>query len=198
MAIVIEHEKRKREILDKSLDIFVEEGFEDATFQKIADRCGITRTTLYVYFKDKREIFLGSIKQLTSTVEAKLLNIVLNSSLSTGDKLRTIMAEIIDNCLENRKLFLVVLSYLTLLQKTGADPAEKVRRRVIRVRHLLSSLIIQGIKTGELRPVNVKAADELLYSLVEAAIFRLAVLDKKQVAEIRGAMNLAVDCLLAR
>ena len=64
MAIVVEHDKRKQEILQKSLDVFIEEGYEDATFQKIADRCGITRTTLYIYFKNKHEIFLGSIKEL--------------------------------------------------------------------------------------------------------------------------------------
>ena len=57
MSIVVEHEKRRWEILEKALDVFMEEGFEDVTFQKIADRCGITRTTLYIYFKNKREIF---------------------------------------------------------------------------------------------------------------------------------------------
>ena len=43
MAIIVEHDKRKREILDKALDVFIEEGYEDATFQKIADKCGISR-----------------------------------------------------------------------------------------------------------------------------------------------------------
>ena len=71
MAIVVEHEKRRFEILEKALDIFVEEGYEDATFQKIADRCGITRTTLYLYFKNKREIFVWSIKQLTEGTRAR-------------------------------------------------------------------------------------------------------------------------------
>ena len=47
MAIVVEHEKRKHEILQKALDVFITEGYEDATYQKIADKCGITRTTLY-------------------------------------------------------------------------------------------------------------------------------------------------------
>ena len=66
MAIVVEHEKRKKEILDKALDLFMENGYEDVTFQKIADKCGVTRTTLYIYFKNKKEIFAWSIKQLTN------------------------------------------------------------------------------------------------------------------------------------
>ena len=56
MAIIVEHDKRKKEILETALDLFMEKGYEDVTFQKIADRCGITRTTLYIYFKNKKEI----------------------------------------------------------------------------------------------------------------------------------------------
>ena len=35
MAIVVEHDKRKQEILQKSLDVFIEEGYEDATSRKL-------------------------------------------------------------------------------------------------------------------------------------------------------------------
>ncbi|MCL2174616.1 MAG: TetR/AcrR family transcriptional regulator, partial [Treponema sp.] len=57
MAIAVEHEQRRKKILEKALTVFMDDGFEDATFQKIADRCGITRTILYLYFKNKKEIF---------------------------------------------------------------------------------------------------------------------------------------------
>ena len=96
MAIVVEHDKRKQEILQKSLDVFIEEGYEDATFQKIADRCGITRTTLYIYFKNKHEIFLGSIKELLSEVEIKLKEIMSDSSLSSEAELRKVLATLTD------------------------------------------------------------------------------------------------------
>jgi AcrR family transcriptional regulator len=98
MAIVVEHDKRKQEILQKSLDVFIEEGYEDATFQKIADRCGITRTTLYIYFKNKHEIFLGSIKELLSEVEIALKEIIKNDKLSAEDALRQILTTLTDAC----------------------------------------------------------------------------------------------------
>ena len=34
MAIVVEHEKRKREILEKAMELFCRDGYEDVTFQK--------------------------------------------------------------------------------------------------------------------------------------------------------------------
>ena len=90
MAVLVEHEKRKKEILEKSLELFIEEGYEDVTFQKIADRCAITRTTLYIYFKNKREIFLWSIKQLTGGIEKSILKIMADESLNEIDCLKKI------------------------------------------------------------------------------------------------------------
>ena len=60
MAIIVEHEKRKKEILEKSMELFCKEGFDDVTFQKIADACGITRTTLYIYFKNKLKYLISA------------------------------------------------------------------------------------------------------------------------------------------
>lgn len=198
MAIIVEHEKRKREILDKALDIFMEEGYEDVTFQKIADRCGITRTTLYIYFKNKREIFLWSIKQLTGEIESSLLTIAQATDIPVRERLNNILYTILDKCAENRRLFTVTLTYLLQLKKTGKDPAVRVRRRILRLRHLLSTVIIEGINTGEFKPVSVHNTNELLYSIIESAIFRLAVLDQKDISELRTTFDLTVSGILAQ
>ena len=197
MAIVVEHDKRKQEILQKSLDVFIEEGYEDATFQKIADRCGITRTTLYIYFKNKHEIFLGSIKELLSEVEINLKEIMSDTSLSSEEALRRVLASLTDACESNKKLFSVLLNYLMQLKKSGVDTSERVRRRVIRVRHLLSTIVIKGIQKGEFKELNVKDVNETLYGLMESAIFRIAVLNQDDVADIKAALNTTVDLFKA-
>lgn len=195
MATIVEHEKRKHEILQKALDVFMEEGYEDVTFQKIADRCGITRTTLYIYFKNKREIFIWSIKQLTAGIEVKLMEFIQNKELNASDCLRKMMFLVLDECRENHKLFNVLLSYLLTLQKSGINPAERVRRRVIRLRHLISLLIIRGNNSNEFNNVNIKDSNELLYGLIESAIFRIAVLGQSNIDEIYGAIDLAINKL---
>lgn len=195
MATIVEHEKRKHEILQKALDVFMEEGYEDVTFQKIADRCGITRTTLYIYFKNKREIFIWSIKQLTAGIEVKLMEFIQNKELNASDCLRKMMFLVLDECKENHKLFNVVLSYLLTVQKSGINPAERVRRRVIRLRHLISLLIIRGNDSKEFNNVNIKDSNELLYGLIESAIFRIAVLGQSSIDEVYGAIDLAINKL---
>lgn len=197
MAIIVEHDKRKKEILDTALALFMEKGFEDVTFQKIADRCGITRTTLYIYFKNKKEIFVWSIKQLTGDIELSLQEIINDQSKTITERLLLVLDTILEKCAENHLLFTVTLSYLLQLQKTGKDPAVRVRRRIIRLRHLLSTIIIEGMSNGEFKEVNVHDTNELLYSVIEAAIFRLAVLDKKDISELRRPFQLVVQGVLA-
>lgn len=197
MATIVEHEKRKHEILQKALDVFMEEGYEDVTFQKIADRCGITRTTLYIYFKNKREIFGWSIKQLTAGIEVKLMEFIKNKEVSAEECLKKMMFLILDECQENYKLFNVLLSFLLTLQKSGINPGERVRRRVIRLRHLISLLIIRGNENGEFKNVNIKDTNEMLYGLIESAIFKISVLNQTNVTEMYGALSSAIDNLKA-
>lgn len=194
MAIVVEHDKRKHEILQKSLDVFVEQGYEDATFQKIADHCGITRTTLYIYFKNKHEIFLGSIKELLSELEKNLRDII-KKDLDSIESLKQILFTIVDACENNKKLFSVLLNYLMQLKKAGVDTNERVRRRVIKLRHLLSTVLIKGIQKDEIKNVNVKEINELLYGMIEASIFRIAVLNQESVMELKLALGNAIDLL---
>lgn len=151
MPAPIEHIKRKHEILEKALGIFVEEGYENVTFQKIADHCEITRTTLYIYFKNKHDIFVWSIKQLTSQIESDLMKIVQDKTLSAEKAMRRILETIIDRCQGNRKLLIVLLPYILQIKREGVDPVEGIRRRTIKFRHIMVHIIIKGIKNGEFK-----------------------------------------------
>lgn len=46
-------------ILDASMKLFVEQGFENVSIRKIADLIEYSPTTVYLYFKDKDDIFFS-------------------------------------------------------------------------------------------------------------------------------------------
>jgi len=61
-------ERRKREkdlrrelAMDAAMAIYNEEGYHAITMEKIAERCEISRASLYLYFKNKDEILIDSI-----------------------------------------------------------------------------------------------------------------------------------------
>ena len=196
MSIIVEHEKRRREILEKALDVFVDDGYEGTTFQKIAGRCGITRTTLYIYFKNKKDIFNYSIKLLLAKVEEDIQIILSDTSLDSINKITKVLTNIFELLEENRRLLMVILGYLLHISKNNGDPEQLVRRRTLKLRRFLSSMIIEGVKSKELiATTNIKAAADLLYSLFEAAIFRLVILQRKTVGDLRKTAVFAISRL---
>ena len=195
MAIIVEHEKRRIKILKKALTVFVDDGFENATFQKIADRCGITRTILYLYFKNKREIFRYSIKQLLTSSEENMNSINADKTLNTVEKINKIFLSIFSQLEENRQLVSVIMNYLMHVARREIEPEKRVRRRTIKLRILLTSLMIEGIKKGEFRKFNVKVAGNYLYSFIDAAICQLVVLKRKNLDELRETVTFAIKQL---
>ncbi len=184
MSVPVEHDKRKKEILEKALDVFIDEGYEDTTFRKIAERCAITRTILYLYFKNKREIFIYSIKQFMEGLEQSIKALQADTTGGSVERIVATVALILRSTVTQRKMLGIVFDYLSHIRKSGGDAGERVRRRTIRLRHILSTMIIEGIKRGELEKLPVKETVDTLYALIEAAIFRIVVLGKEDVDDL--------------
>jgi AcrR family transcriptional regulator len=195
LAVVVEHDKRRKKILDSALTVFMDEGFENATFQKIADDCGIARTILYLYFKSKREIFMYSIKQFLLKTEDILDSIRSDKSLKSEEKLTRTLLNIFKLLEHNDQLLSVLLDYLRHVSKEGGNPEDRVRRRIIKLRHMLSSIYIEGVKNGELKKIKIKTASDFLYSFIESAVYQLAVLKRKNLNDFSDTVSLAVKLL---
>ena len=183
MAAIVEHDKRKEEFLQKSIEIFVSEGYKNVTIQKIADHCGITRTTLYIYFKNKHEIFMCSIKRVTKKIEFELLQLLKKNEFSNQELLKQMM--------------FLIINYIQQVQKNGYDPHKRVMHYVIKLRHILSSVLIQGMESGEFRKLDLKSTNELFFSLLEGLIFRMVILDLHDHENEKNMISVFVDSLKA-
>jgi AcrR family transcriptional regulator len=69
---------RPREICAAALEVFAEKGFAAAKLDEIARRAGVSKGTLYLYFKDKEDLFRAvvrsaiapNIEAVTSTISS--------------------------------------------------------------------------------------------------------------------------------
>ena len=66
--------ERPEEILDAALALFVEKGFAATRLDDVAERAGLSKAAIYLYFDDKTALFKGVIRQAVGrnlgTVEA--------------------------------------------------------------------------------------------------------------------------------
>ena len=64
-------EDRPREICAAALEVFAEKGFAAARLDEIARRAGVSKGTLYLYFKDKEDLFRAVVRDaIVPNVEA--------------------------------------------------------------------------------------------------------------------------------
>jgi hypothetical protein len=125
------------------------------------------------------------------------LRVRKDRDLDSIEKLARVISLIFERLEENVQLLSVALNYLLYISKSDSNPDYKVRRRTIRMRHILASMLIEGIRAGEIKNINVRAMDDLLYGLIETAIFRLAVLKRPGTGELQKAVEQALNHIRA-
>ena len=73
-------EERPREICAAALEVFAEKGFAAAKLDEIARRAGVSKGTLYLYFKDKEDLFRAVVRSaIAPNIEA------VTSTISSSD-----------------------------------------------------------------------------------------------------------------
>jgi len=61
MAIVVDEEEKRRAITDAAFELFVSKGYRATTTREICAAASISMGTLYHYFRDKEDLFFGTI-----------------------------------------------------------------------------------------------------------------------------------------
>lgn len=196
MGIVIDHEARRRAIISKSIQLFAEQGYDGVTYQKIADNCGIARTTLYKYFHSKRQIFNYAIWEVANALSDRFAEI-LNPRDSAILRLDRLLHAVLQLLFQQRVILTVILDYVLAAQRTGQNLAHMIARHTIGLRRIIHSLLVEGVRKGELQNVRPRLATEQIYALLEAAILRLTVSQNADYEELSTLMHQTIETLRA-
>ena len=198
MSLQVDHHRRRVVILERAFELFAEEGFDGVTYQKIANRCGISRTSIYKYFKDKDQIFIYAIKQSTDKMSESVRKVMNRANLPVDEKLRRILRLTVKLLDDNKVFMSVVLDYLTSLKLSGADVRKKASSRTFGFRFLLTRLITEGIEQGVFRPGKPELIAARLYCVIEAYVLNLTVTDMMTRKECLALIDFSIDDCLAR
>lgn len=148
---------RREEILEAAQNAFLKYGIEKITLEDIARECGIQKTALYYYFKNKEELLSEMILLKINEIQERI-KLAVDAAGSVKEKLRTYMRTKIEIMREN-------MSFLQLFDKEGLPIREQRfleenKKKLIQTDFcLVKDIIKQGIK-------NQKVSYELKDSLV--------------------------------
>lgn len=100
-------QSKRAAILRAGLGVFAEHGFEAARLDEVAQRAGVAKGTLYLYFKDKAELFEEIIRDAVAPVIARFEDVAMLPDLSLGQALDGMFATFATQVLgTDRKLVL--------------------------------------------------------------------------------------------
>lgn len=89
-------EDRPREICAAALEVFAEKGFAAAKLDEIAKRAGVSKGTLYLYFKDKEELFRAVVRDTIAPNVEMLRAALIQTGLPFAELIRLFVAKFIE------------------------------------------------------------------------------------------------------
>ncbi|MCK9286968.1 MAG: TetR/AcrR family transcriptional regulator [Sphaerochaetaceae bacterium] len=173
----IDHEERKVKILQTALKVFAREGYRDSNLSLIAAECGISRPTIYQYFKDKEQIYYYAVKLVTGRMFAKYADYAWNTEDPILIRITAICNDIVDMAKQYRNELTSLMDVMLQLKKEGMDFSDIIFRRTAKLHILFKRLLRIGISTGEVVFCDIAKITQHLVILLESFCFQLAFLD---------------------
>lgn len=156
-------EDRPEQIIKAALQVFGERGLANARLQDIAERAGVSKGTIYLYFTDKEELFREMVRQTAVAAIERAEQVV---SLGTPtEQLITFMrgywAFVRSPVFST--IYRLVLGELHQFPDLAKFYAHEV---VARGQKLLGGIISRGVDAGEFRQIDPMIAARMLVALV--------------------------------
>lgn len=146
-------ESRRRQILDAAAEEFAERGYEGATLDRIGERVGLSKASLYYYVSSKEQLFAGILAQFVDGVTER----VAAAEQAGGD------AEAVMAALAMGHLALAGTPQgRALTTNPHALRRGAPRDQADRYEDLVAGVIQRGIESGRIRPVVLRPAVKLV------------------------------------
>ncbi len=158
-------ETRKNQILDAATTVFVRLGFQHARMDDIVEESGLSKGTLYWYFKSKEDI-INAISRRLFTGELEKLEILLEAEGTVSERLMQLTGYRVAGLKRMSNLIPIIFEfYAVAVHQQWVQ--QFIGEYFKNFRKLLEALIQQGIDRGEFRLVNATEAAISLASIYE-------------------------------
>ncbi len=159
-------DKRPEQILKAALYVFRVKGFAQARMEDVAKKAGISKGTIYLYFKSKTALMEALIAQAIEPMARQLDRMADQAPAGPVTPVLRAMAGFIGGQLSNPDIAAIPL---LVISEAGRFPAltQLYRERVInRGLGAVTALITQGIACGEFRPLEPTYAARSLIGIL--------------------------------
>jgi AcrR family transcriptional regulator len=188
--------ERPQEILEAAFVEFSRNGYAMTTLDQIAERAGVTKGTIYVYFESKEHLFISMVREVTKTALDTVHEMFETHSGSTADLLRAQFSFIYQHIVEDRRRR-EVLRMLIAEAPRFPELADRYHQEILRpCLDMLRQAIRRGVDRGEFRNSAIVDLPQIVIAPIALVDLWMMMFDDRQPLDMKAYFNAHLDLVL--
>ncbi len=188
--------ERPQEIVEAAFIEFSRNGYAMTTLDQIAERAGVTKGTIYVYFENKEHLFISMVHEAMKTTLDTIQAMFERHEGSTAELLKAQFSFIYQHIVEDRRRREVVRM---LIAEASRFPAladryhEEIHRPCV---DLLKRAIQRGMDRGEIRPSAVTECPLVIIAPIALVDLWMMMFDDRHPLDLKTYFDAHLDLVL--
>jgi len=188
--------ERPQEILEAAFTEFSRNGYATTTLDQIAERAGVTKGTIYVYFENKEHLFISMVRELMKVTLDTMQDMFARHEGSTAELLKAQFSFIYDTIVEDRRRREVVRMLIAEAPRFPAL-ADRYHDEIHRpCMQLLQQAIQRGIDRGEIRRSAVTDCALVIIAPIALVDVWMMMFDDRHPLDLKTYFNAHLDLVL--
>ncbi len=188
--------ERPHEILEAAFLEFSRNGYAVTTLDQIAERAGVTKGTIYVYFESKEHLFISMVRELMKATLDTVQDMFDRHDGSTADLLRAQFNFIYQHIVEDRRRREVVrmlISEASRFPELADRYHEEIHRPCL---DMLKQAIQRGMDRGEIRRSAVTDCPLVIIAPIALVDLWMMMFDDRHPLDLKAYFDAHVEMVL--
>jgi AcrR family transcriptional regulator len=188
--------ERPQEILEAAFVEFSRNGYAMTTLDRVAERAGVTKGTIYVYFENKEHLFISMVREVTKAALDTVHEMLETHEGSTADLLRAQFSFIYQHIVEDRRRR-EVLRMLIAEAPRFPELADRYHQEILRpCLDMLRQAIRRGMDRGEFRNSAIVDLPQIVIAPIALVDIWMMMFDDRQPLDMKAYFNAHLDLVL--
>ncbi|MGB6799419.1 MAG: TetR/AcrR family transcriptional regulator [Xanthobacteraceae bacterium] len=188
--------ERPQEILEAAFAEFSRNGYATTTLDQIAERAGVTKGTIYVYFENKEHLFISMVREITKTTFDTVHDMFESHEGSTAELLRAQFSFFYQHIVEDRHRR-DVLRMLIAEAPRFPELSDRYYNEIIRpCLDLLKQAIQRGVDRGEIRKSCITDSPQVVIAPIALVDMWMMMFDDRQPLDLKAYFDAHLELVL--
>lgn len=161
-------EQKRVSILSAAAELFATQPFHKVVLSDVAQKAGVGKGTLYIYFKNKEDLYLSVYLGGFSSLVDRLLDFSGSEDIDPLEDIKRVIREIVEFAFKDRNHFQVMRSV-----PMGVDSIrEKWLEKHLEMKNLIQSIIEKGMDEGIFFDSDPELTARYIPGFIRSALLR--------------------------